>query len=84
MKNLHKIGKELFITNDEEIKEGDWVINNALQEQQQDKKLYSEEEVYDLFSEWFLYKSGAILVDEDEIPNGVLSFNQWFEQIKKK
>jgi hypothetical protein len=31
-----------------------------------------------------LYKSGAILVDEDEIPNGVLSFNQWFEQFKKK
>ena len=27
MKNLHIIGKELFITSDEEIKEGDWCIN---------------------------------------------------------
>ena len=26
MKNIYKIGKELFITSDEEIKEGDWVI----------------------------------------------------------
>ena len=58
--------------------------DGAKWQQEQDKKLYSEEEVYDLFSEWFLYKSGAILVDEDEIPNGVLSFNQWFEQFKKK
>jgi hypothetical protein len=27
MKNLYKIGKELFITSDEEIKEGDWCID---------------------------------------------------------
>jgi len=27
MKNIHKIGNELFITSDEEIKEGDWFIS---------------------------------------------------------
>jgi len=27
MKNIHKIGKELFITSDEEIKEGDYMYN---------------------------------------------------------
>jgi hypothetical protein len=26
MKNIHKIGKELFITSDEEIKDGDWIL----------------------------------------------------------
>jgi hypothetical protein len=25
-RNIYKIGKELFITSDEEIKEGDWFI----------------------------------------------------------
>ena len=28
MKNIYKIGKELFITSDEEIKEGDWVYTS--------------------------------------------------------
>ena len=27
-KNIHKIGKELFITSDEEIKEGDWFLTD--------------------------------------------------------
>ena len=30
MKNIYKIGKELFITSDEEIKEGDWYENNGV------------------------------------------------------
>lgn len=29
-RNIYKIGKELFITNDEEIKEGDWYENNGV------------------------------------------------------
>jgi hypothetical protein len=29
MKNIHKIGKELFITSDEEIKEGDWYFDGT-------------------------------------------------------
>ena len=31
-KNIYNIGKELFITNDEEIKEGDWVKNISFEE----------------------------------------------------
>jgi hypothetical protein len=30
MKNLHKIGKELFITSNEEIKDGDWYIHKQI------------------------------------------------------
>jgi len=28
MKNIHQIGKNIYITNDEEIKEGDWIFND--------------------------------------------------------
>jgi hypothetical protein len=42
-----------------------------------DEKMYSEEEVLGIFHEWFCYQ-----IDEDvEIK---LSFQQWFEQFKKK
>ena len=27
MKNLHKINENIYITNGEEIKEGDWILN---------------------------------------------------------
>ena len=50
----------------------------------QAKRMYSEEEVYDLFAQWNIYKQGFPRIDEDEIPNGFMSFNQWFEQFKKK
>jgi len=26
MKNIHQIGKNIYITSDDEIKEGDWVL----------------------------------------------------------
>jgi hypothetical protein len=47
------------------------------------KRMYSEEEVYDLLVEWTAYQNGFPRVDEDEIPNGFMSFNQWFEQFSK-
>ena len=50
----------------------------------QAKRMYSEEEVYNLLVEWTAYQNGFPRVDEDEIPNGFMSFNQWFEQFKKK
>jgi hypothetical protein len=28
MKNIHQIGKNIYITNDEQIKEGDWIFND--------------------------------------------------------
>ena len=52
--------------------------------EKQQEKMYSEEEVYDLFVEWDMYQKGEPRIDEDEIPNGFMSFNQWFEQFKKK
>ena len=48
------------------------------------ERMYSDEEVYDLLVEWTAYQNGFPRVDEDEIPNGFMSFNQWFEQNKKK
>jgi hypothetical protein len=50
----------------------------------QQERMYSDEEVYDLLVEWTAYQNGFPRVDEDEIPNGFMSFNQWFEQFKKK
>ena len=49
----------------------------------QAERMYSEEEVYDLLVEWTAYQNGFPRVDEDEIPNGFMSFNQWFEQFSK-
>jgi hypothetical protein len=49
----------------------------------QSKRMYSEEEMYDLFAQWIVYQEGFPRVDEDEIPNGFMSFNEWFEQFKK-
>jgi hypothetical protein len=43
----------------------------------QQERMYSEEDVLDIFHEWFCYQ-----IDEDvEIK---LSFQKWFEQFKKK
>ena len=53
-------------------------------EEPKQERMYSEEEVYDLFVEWDMYQKGEPRIDEDEIPNGFMSFNEWFEQFKKK
>ena len=45
-------------------------------QQEQDKKLYSEEEVYKLMDE---YQDWLIKTNE-----AVKTFKEWFEQIKKK
>ena len=50
----------------------------------QQERMYSEEEVYDLFAQWIAYQQGFPRIDEDEIPNSFRSFNEWFEQFKKK
>jgi len=50
----------------------------------QQERSYSEEDVYDLLVEWTAYQNGFPRVDEDEIPNGFMSFNRWFEQFKNK
>jgi hypothetical protein len=53
-------------------------------EKKQVKRMYTEEEVYDLLVEWNMYQKGEPRVDEDEIPNGFMSFNQWFREISKQ
>ena len=42
MKNIHKTGKELYITNDEEVKEGDWYINTFVIEREQKPQTHTE------------------------------------------
>jgi hypothetical protein len=54
------------------------IINDILKEQV--KRMYTEEEVYDLLVEWNMYQKGEPRVDEDEIPNGYMSFNEWFKK----
>ena len=87
MKNIHVLPTEIDFANEiEQISEydkGRWYgrIEGAKRKM---KRMYSEEDVYDLLVEWTAYQNGFPRVDEDEIPNGFMSFNQWFEQFKKK
>ena len=53
-------------------------------EKEKAKTMYTEEEVYDLLVEWDMYQKGEPRVDEDEIPNGFMSFNEWFKEISKQ
>ena len=50
----------------------------------QAERMYSEEEVYDLFTQWIVYQEGFPRIDDDGIPNGLMSFNQWFNQNKSQ
>ena len=67
---------------DEGIKTGKYQGFIAGAKRQQER-MYSEEEVYDLFAQWIAYQQGFPRIDEDEIPNSFRSFNEWFEQFKK-
>ena len=74
-RNIYKIGKELFITSNEEIKEGDWFIS-----------LYSNSIQRELKLDWTLnkdaYKKIILTTDQDLIKNGVQAiddeFLEWF------
>jgi hypothetical protein len=66
-----------------EITVGGYGFDKFIEKPKQER-MYSEEEVYDLFVEWDMYQKGEPLIDEDEIPNGFMKFNEWFEQFKKK
>jgi hypothetical protein len=70
MKNIYKIGKELFITSDEEIKEGDWIkwgeaiykankkyippFKKIILTTDQDLISYGVQAIDDEFLEWFV------------------------------
>ena len=84
MKNLHIIGKELFITSDEEIKEGDWCIN--LNSPYKHKELCRIDNQIEL--ERYAKKIGnnckkiILTTDQDLIADGVQAiddeFLEWF------
>ena len=84
MKNLHVIGKELFITSDEEIKEGDWCIN--LNSPYKHKELCRIDNQIEL--ERYAKKIGnnckkiILTTDQDLIADGVQAiddeFLEWF------
>jgi len=71
-KNIHKIGKELFITSDEEIKEGDWFLT--------DDKRVEKCAPYWRAREW--HKKIILTTDQDLIKDGVQAiddeFLEWF------
>jgi hypothetical protein len=73
MKNIHKINNTIYITSDEEIKEGDWAIN------------LKSSSVYSIFilNEIVNYEKKIILTtDQDLIKDGVQAiddeFLKWF------
>jgi hypothetical protein len=61
----------------------EFLSNNKIMEKEKVKRMYTEEEVYDLLVEWNMYQKGEPRVNEDEIPNGFMSFNEWFEKMSK-
>jgi hypothetical protein len=77
-RNIYKIGKELFITNDEEIKEGDYVYSTS-----QD---YNIQKVLKQFVKGYNdaehYKKIILTIDQDLIKDGVQAiddeFLEWF------
>jgi len=90
--NIHKIGKELFITSDEEIKEGDWFIHyshNTTSLHQ--AKSVVPESIITTNDEgcWMINCKKIILTThQDLIKDGVQAiddeFLEWYEQFKNK
>jgi hypothetical protein len=75
-KNIYKIGKELFITNDEEIKEGDWCVDTY--------KLKNNHNPIFKWSDKFKVDAKKIILttDQELIKDGVQAiddeFLEWF------
>jgi len=74
MKNIHKIGKELFITSDEEIKEGvdQWYLDKVLNEPYNSggAQYSSKQDVIILTTDQDLIKDGVQVIDDE--------FLEWF------
>ena len=73
MKNIHKIGKELFITNSEEIKEGDYFIrylDGKVYKSPIDKEIFGSLNKIILTTDQDLIKDGVQAIDDD--------FLEWF------
>ena len=93
MKNIYKIGKELFVTNDEEIKEGDWYLVELFNIDGKSKGLHIEKctklddvwcNNFDIISTRHKNNCKKIILttDQDLIKDGVQAiddeFLEWF------
>ena len=76
MKNIHKIGKELLITSDEEIKKGDWVgyptLKNWVPVKYLGGDLTGGEKKIILTTDQDLIKDGVQAIDDE--------FLEWYVQ----
>lgn len=68
-RNIYKIGKELFITSDEEIKEGDWWLN--LKTNDVDKCTHKSEVLLYNSEKYEYIKKIILTTDQDLIKDGV-------------
>ena len=64
-RNIYKIGKELFITSDEEIKKGDWVLNPIY------KTVYEWIKNSDIYFDKIDAKKIILTTDQDLINDGI-------------
>ena len=75
-RNIYKIGKELFITSNEEIKKGDWVLNPIY------KTVYKWIKNSDIYFDRIDAKKIILTTDQDLIKDGVQDidneFLEWF------
>ena len=82
MKNIHKIGKELLITSDEEIKEGDWVYYKHFGEDIVNKYDTMGGQNTNVNEHKDYYKKIILTTDQDLIKDGVQAiddeFLEWF------
>jgi hypothetical protein len=87
MKNIHQIGKNIYITNDEAIKEGDWVIKiSSLYKGGGIAQKYSfMNAIYSFIDAQFediIFKKVIITTDQNLIADGIQAiddeFLQWF------
>jgi hypothetical protein len=79
MKNLHKINENIYITSDEEIKEGDYgLIGNEVMSYHQMHKKWGmpQGKKIILTTDQELIKDGVQAIDDE--------FLEWFEQNKNK
>ena len=89
-KNIYKIGKKLFITSDEEIKEGDYVVQiNFEKTNTQVIKCETEFQTKIANSKDGSFSKNKIILttDSDLIQDGVQAidaeFLEWFKKFKK-
>ena len=70
MKNIHKINENIYITSDEEIKEGDWQLSNDKHITIRTNSFHESDKKIILTTDKDLIKDGVQAIDDD--------FLEWF------